>query len=225
MKKILFAFAVIAACLSAREAKAQHRGFYLYTGDAFISSGMTIDHNFEEQTNSYLTGSSSNKVKGDGYSLYSSNEKYISLGAGYRSVGGFGLEVGVLSDVSYSSFRKLDGDKDEGNAYVEALMAGLYQSMAINDNLNLIVSLSYRHLIIQGCSYHDMLLEPLCLEYMTRNKHWGFRLSVLSFEALTRTAKEESLEQIPGDSFNNSLGAITFGMDLNSFPIKVCYYF
>lgn len=222
MKKILFAFTVIAACLSARETVAQNSGFYLYTGDAFITSGINIDQRNDEQTNTYLTGYPATTAKGDGYSLFSSNERLISLGAGYRFEDGFGLEVGAMADVSHSSFRELDGDKDEGNAYVEALMAGLSKSTAINKKLNLIVSLSYRHLIIQGSSYHDVLLEPLCLEYMTRNKHWGFRLSVLSFEALTRTAKEE---RVKAGLSNSVLGAITYGMDLNSFPIKVCYYF
>ena len=49
MKKILFAFTVIAACLSAREAVAQNSGFYLYTGDAFITSGINIDQRNDEQ--------------------------------------------------------------------------------------------------------------------------------------------------------------------------------
>ena len=224
MKKILFAFVLFAVSLSVQEVSARHRGFYVYTGDAFVASGMVIDHEFEEQTNTYLTGSYTEKVKGTGYSLYSSNQKYISFGIGYRFEGGFGFEAGVMDNVLYSAFKENDGGKNEGKAYQEALVAGLYQSSAITDNLNLIVSMSYRHLILEGKSYHDVLIEPLNLEYMTGNRHWGFRLSLFSLEALTRTAKEESGPQSQS-SFNNSFGTIAIGLNLNTFPINVCYYF
>lgn len=226
MKKYLFAFAVIAACLSSKDVMAGDYGFYAYTGCAFASTGMTIDQRIEEQTTMYVTGPYTTRTRGEGYSLYSSNEKYISLGVGYRFESGLGLEIGVMDDVAYSAFRELDGDvKNEGKTYNEALVAGLYKSSAINNNLNLIVALSYRHLILEGKSYHDVLVEPLCMEYMTNNRHWGFRLSLFSLEALTRTAKEEQNGQNSQNSFDNSLGTITTGLNFNSFPIKVCYYF
>lgn len=225
MKKILFASVLFIACLSAQKVMAQHGGFYVYTGDAFVASGMAIDHKFEENTSTYLTGTYTERVKGDSYSLYSTNEKFISLGIGYRFQGGLGIEGGVMYDVFYSAFKESAGYKYEGKSYQEALVAGLYKSTAINDNLNLIVSMSYRHLILEGKSYHDVLIEPLNLEYMTGNGHWGFRLSVFSIEAITRTAKEERMPQYSQDSFNNSLGAMTIGLNLNSFPVKVCYYF
>ena len=225
MKKIFFSLVLFVASLSVQETMAQNSGFYVYTGDAFVASGMAIDHKFEDNTSTYLTGTYTEKVKGDGYSLYSTNEKYISLGIGYRFQGGLGIEVGVMDDILYSAFKEYDGDKNEGKSYQEALVAGLYKSSAINDNLNLIVSMSYRHLILGGESYHDVLIEPINMEYMTGNGHWGFRLSLFSIEALTRTAKEEVTTQYPQDSFNNSLGTISVGLNLNSFPIRVCYYF
>lgn len=223
MKKMLFAFALIAAFLSVEEVTARNRGFYIYTGDAYVSSGMSVEHNMEERSRQYLTGTYTEVVQGEGYSLYSNSELYVSLGIGYRFLNGIGLEVGVMEDVSRFGFR----DYNNGDAQVGgvAIVGSLYKSAPLNENLGVVVSLSYRHLALQGKAYYDFLLEPICLEYLTRNKHLGFRFSPFSVEVLTRTAKEERNPQYTQDSFNNSVGSLTTSVNFNTFPIRVSYYF
>lgn len=233
MKKILFAFVAITACLSTLDITAQHSGFYLYTGDAFVSTGMMLDKRIDDNTNTYLTGTYTEKTNGNGYSLYSSNERYITLGAGYRFEGGFGIELGVMSDVLYSGFLDQDYHNDkydqydynEGKTNNLAVAGSLYHSSAVTDNLNLILSLSYRNLIIGSKAYRDFLIEPLCLEYMTPSRHWGFRFSLFSLETISRNEEEKSDNSISPPSFRETAGKMSTGLVLNSCPIKVCYYF
>lgn len=223
MKKILFAFALIAAFLSAGDITAQNGGFYVYTGDAYVSTGMSVEHNMEQRTGQYLTGTYADYVQGNGYSLYSSDEIYVSFGIGYRFTDGIGLEVGVMEDVSHSGFR----DYNNGNATIEgmAVVGSLYKSTPLNKNLDAVVSLSYRHLTLDGKSYYDFLLEPICLEYLTGNRHWGFRLSPFSIEVLSRTAEEERTSQNSRKSFNTISGELTTAINFNKFPIRVSFYF
>ena len=84
-------------------------------------------------------------------------------------------------------------------------------------------ALSYRYLSVSQSGYsgrfHDLLIEPFVFEYLTDNKHWGFQVSLVSLEAMANIPGVASRE------YDTNAGYAVVGVSVNSFPVKVVYYF
>ena len=79
MKKIISVLVLVLVCSFPMNICAQNSGLYLISGVSFLSSGMTFDKD----------------QNGDYYSL-SPQTLFLSIGLGYKTNSGFGLEFGAM---------------------------------------------------------------------------------------------------------------------------------
>lgn len=203
MKKIRIVLVVL-CCLTSHEVMA-HNGVYVYTGDAFVTTGFTFDK------------LSSDKSKTDNVTSYRLNTTLISAGLGYRSQYGGGIELGVLGNYSFLK------DNDNFHEGLAGICVRVYQTSSISRNCNWMFALSYRYLSVSQSGYsgrfHDLLIEPFVFEYLTDNKHWGFQVSLVSLEAMA------NIPDVASREYDTNAGYAVVGVSVNSFPVKIVYYF
>jgi len=207
-KRIFIALAILMGCSVSTHVWAQHSGFYISTGDAFMATGLEFD-----KDNS-----------GDYYGI-SQYDTFVSLGLGFRSKGGLGFEVDALAELAWlKGLREPLRDEDYRD-FAKALCVTMYYSWPVASDLTMLSKISYRYMEssqyeFKG-SFHDILIEPLVIEYRRRESHWGFGLSLVSLEGLSMIDED-------GPDKNHSSFGISgtgFGLIINKFPIRVSYYF
>ncbi len=203
MKKKISVLVLVLVCSFPMNICAQNSGLYLISGVSFLSSGMTFDKD----------------QNGDYYSL-SPQTLFLSIGLGYKTNSGFGLEFGAMvENVSLN----LKNNRDENNydTGASALGVSAYQCVPLTNEINWYVSLSYR-MLFSKVGFNEILIEPIMLEYRRRNSHWGFKLSVVSIEGLIMPKESNSKDDLITGGDPGSAG---FGLGFNSFPVRVSLYF
>jgi len=208
MKKIMFAFVLLLGLCVASESLAQNSGLYFSAGGAFLRSELSFDRDRDN----------------DIYCV-TQNGRLIALGLGYRSIGGFGLELNAMVEsTELFGVKDHDGNDDYYNG-MGAFGATAFHSSQITRDVAWMVMLSYRRVISDG-KFHDILIEPFVFEYRRNGSHLGFRLSVVSIEGMTMIQKKKKSD----DYWNTptpteDMSVAGFGLSMNSFPIRISYYF
>ena len=203
MKKILFAFVLLTGLCAATESVAQNSGVYFSAGGAFMRTELTFDKNWNNEI----------------YPV-TQNGRLIALGVGFRSRGGFGAEVNAVVEST-----ELLGVKNHDGYYngTGAFGATVSHASPVTNDVLWMVMLSYRR-VISNEKYHDFLIEPFVFEYRRNGSHWGFRLSAVSIEGMTMIQNKKKTDYW-NDTPTEDMGVAGFGLSLNSFPIRVSYYF
>lgn len=210
MKKILLFWCIMTGCLVSVDVLAQNSGLYFSTGDAFLSSGFSFDEN----------------NNGDYYRLKES-DTYISVALGYKAKDGYGLEftAAVEANVLKEPTRKIQ-DYEPYRVSTFAWGGSVFYSSNITNEISWMFMLSFRFLDYTEKSYsqdfYDFQIEPITFEYRRRDSHWGFKLSALTLEVMTMKKEKQNPNSFDVQSYMGTTGV---GINLNSFPIRVSYYF
>lgn len=206
MKKIMFAFMLLSGLFVASESAAQNSGVYFSAGGSFMRSEISFDKD----------------IYNDIYRV-TQNGRLIALGLGYKSRGGFGVELNALVESTELFGVREQNIGDDNYIGTGAFGISVSHSSQVTKDLTWMVMLSYRR-VYSTADYHDFLIEPFVYEYRRNGSHWGIRLSIVSIEGMTTIPKK--IESNGWDSTPTmDMGVAGFGLSLNSFPIRISYYF
>ena len=212
MKKILIL--LFFGCICSANLFAQRTGLYIYTDEAIASKGLlsTYKENYDSPFPSY--------------SISNQNMLMLSVGVGYLFNESLGIEVDLTQE--QTSLMKEQENTSYSYNTITVLSFGLYVPVQLTQNIYWKVSLSYRRLNITPGSdkYHDIYVEPAVFEYRTNKRHWGFQLSLLSFEVMT-DVKDFKAEDSSYTAFDPDMskGSATMGLGMNVCSFRLSYYF
>ena len=214
---------MIGGLLSVSEAVAQNSGLYVFIDAGFTSTGLGIDKEADERYGIYSATGVQLDRSGSGYSQYRNQSGCGGVGIGFRTYGGYGLELSFISESTYSGFKDKDSYADNGWTSVGGIKVGMHHSSPVYKNLNWSFALSYCRLDAESNDFNEIVVEPFRLEYVTSNGHLAFQFSLLSFEAMSTVSKENSNPNVI--SYEKSGGNAAIGLGFNSTPIRICAYF
>lgn len=200
MKKTVIILFLFSMCMM--PCFAQQNRFFLYTQEGLKVTTLSLNVQSDNKEKDFRTGSKS---------------QVLSIGTGYY-FNDFGVDVGVFF---------LD---QSGNDYIAGARIGAIHYAPITSNLYWGVSVAYRRIkyFVDGRSdpFHELYAEPLIFELRSKDKHWGFQASLVSFEAMIKRIEPEldiKTNNKPVTTVESEIMS-GYGASFNNFNFKVILY-